>query len=130
MAGSDPAWSPQDLQLVDGARELEITTERPDGTLRAWVPIWVVRVGGAGYVRTWRRRATGWYGRALAAGRARIRVAGFEAAVEVADLSADPGLRAAVDSAYRAKYGRGDGSVGGMVTDAAAETTLRLTLAT
>ncbi len=122
------SWSPEQLQRIDEADELEITSRRADGTLRQFVPIWVVRVDDHVYVRTWHRRTTGWFGRVLEAGRARVRVPGLEADVVVEDVGAGPGeLRSHIDEAYRAKYGRyGDGSVGQMVTDEAVAATLRL----
>jgi hypothetical protein len=60
--------------------------------------------------------------------RARIRVPGLEADVTVTDVGEDQvGLRAGIDAAYRAKYGRyGGTSVDRMVTDEAAAATLRL----
>jgi hypothetical protein len=66
----------------------------------------------------------GWFGAALVSHRAEIRVPGLTADVRVEDVSGDAELRAAVDAAYRATYGRGAES---MVTEAAAGTTLRLT---
>ena len=137
-------WSSEELERIGSADELQIAMGRADGTLRRWVPIWVVCLEDQVYVRTWYRRETGWFGHALDSGRARIRVPGLEvdvafedvafedvavenAAVEnVGDNKSD--LRAGVDAAYRTKYGRHGGtSVGGMTTDDAAATTLRLT---
>ena len=119
-------WTAEEAQRIGAAPELEIASRRPDGTLRGWVPIWVVRVGEQVYVRTWYRRDTGWFGRVVAAGQARIRVPGLEADVAVTDAGAGPaGLRAGVDAAYQAKYGRLGGTQR-MVTDEAAATTLRL----
>jgi len=119
-------WTPDELQRIGGAPELEIAGQRADGTLRRWVPIWVVSTGGQVYVRTWYRRDTGWFGQVLASGRARIRVPALEADVIVEDVGADaPGLRAEIDDAYRAKYGRYGGTER-MVTDEAAAATLRL----
>jgi hypothetical protein len=121
------AWSPAELQEIDAARELEIASRRADGTLRRWVPIWVVSAGGMVYVRTWYRRDTGWFGHVLAARRARIRVPGLEADVAVDDVGeGTPELRATVSTAYEAKYGRGGGTEQ-MVTAEAAAATLRLT---
>ena len=37
------AWSAEELERIGRAEELEIATKRADGTLRRWVPIWVVR---------------------------------------------------------------------------------------
>ncbi|HEX4291055.1 MAG TPA: DUF2255 family protein [Trebonia sp.] len=123
------AWSSDELERIDTADELQIAAERGDGTLRRDVPVWVVSAGGQVYVRTWYRRDDGWFGHAVGSGRARIRIAGLEADVDVEDIGDDePGLRASVDAAYRAKYGRyGETTVDRMVSDAAAATTLRLT---
>jgi len=120
------AWSPAELREIDATPELQIAGRRADGTLRRWVPIWVVSTGGQVYVRTWYRRDTGWFGQALASGRARIRVLGLEADVTVADVGeGTPDLRAGVDAAYEAKYGRG-GATERMVSAEAAAATLRL----
>ena len=121
-------WSPEQLKRIDESGELQIASRRADGTLRQFVPIWVVSAGGQVYVRTWYRRTTGWYGRVLETGRARVRVPGLEADVTVEDVGEGPGeLRSTVDQAYRDKYGRfGSGSAGQMVADPAAATTLRL----
>jgi hypothetical protein len=122
------SWSPDQLRTIEGAHELEITGKRLDGTLRRWVPIWIVHVDDDVYVRTWFRRTTGWFGRAVETGQARVRVPGLEADVIVEDIGdADVAPRAAVDEAYRAKYGTADGgSVGRMTADEAAAATLRL----
>jgi hypothetical protein len=123
------SWSPEQLARIDESGELEIATRRADGTLRKWVPIWVVRADDQVYVRTWYRRTTGWFGHVLESPRARVRVPGLEADVVVEDVGAGPAeLRTSVDEAYRAKYGRyGGGSADQMVADPAAATTLRLT---
>ncbi|MDV8002587.1 DUF2255 family protein [Rhodococcus sp. IEGM 1408] len=117
-------WSPDELRLLETAAELEIAVRRDDGRLRPWVPIWVVCAGGQVYVRSWHRRDTGWFGRAVRSRRARIRVAGVESDVMIEDIgSASAEVTADVDASYRTKYGGGAGS---MVTVTAAATTLRL----
>jgi hypothetical protein len=128
------AWSPDELERIGRAEELHIAAKRADGTLGREVPIWVVRAGGQVYVRTWYRRDSGWFGHVVGSGRARIRVPGLEVDLEVDIAVEDVGddeaeLRASVDAAYRAKYGRyGDTTVERMVTDDAAAATLRLVL--
>jgi hypothetical protein len=118
-------WTPVQLNLIGSARELEIAVRRTDGTLRPWTPIWVVCADGEVYVRTWYRRSTGWFGFVLRTKKARVRVPGMEADVGVEDVGAGPAtLRAAIDDAYREKYG--GGSTGDMVKDESADTTLRL----
>ena len=119
------SWTPEQLALIDVARELEIAVHRADGTLRPWTPIWVVHAGGDVYVRTWYRRDTGWFGLALRTRRARVRVPDVEVEVRIEDVGVGrPGVREDVDDAYRTKYG--GGSTGNMVGDEAAATTLRL----
>ena len=115
-------WTSEDLRYLAGARELEITAPRIGGHLARWTPIWVVVVEDEVFVRTWHRRTTGWYGRAVQSAGARIRVAGVAVDVVVAatgDADAD-----AVDAAYRIKYGAGGAQ--SMVTAEAAASTLRL----
>ena len=121
-------WSPDELERIGRAEELQIAAKRADGTLRREVPIWVVRAGGQVYVRTWYRRGSGWFGHVVESRRARIRVPGLEADIAIEDIgAAEAELRASVDAAYRAKYGRyGVTTVDHMVTDDAAATTLRL----
>jgi hypothetical protein len=123
------AWTPEQLQRIAQARELEIAGPGADGRARRWLPIWVVCVDDEVYVRTWYRRTTGWFGQVTSTGVARVRVPGLEFDVVVTDLGdEDPSLRAAVDRAYRDKYRTpGDETVAGMTTDASAATTLWLT---
>jgi hypothetical protein len=122
------AWSPDELERIGRAEELHIAAKRADGTLRREVPIWVVRASGQVYVRTWYQRGNGWFGHVVESRRARIRVPGLEADIAIEDIGDDEAeLRASVDAAYRAKYGRyGETTVERMVTDDAAATTLRL----
>ena len=118
------SWSSEQLDQLGRSRELQIASRRNDGTLRSWVPIWVVCAGGSVYVRTWYRHTTGWFGHVIDRPEARIRVTGLEADVTIADVGRDgAALRETVDAAYRTKYAPGDQS---MVTDDAAATTLRL----
>ena len=122
---SDAEWSLEALDYIDKSTELEIATERRDGTFRAWTPIWVVCAGGSVYVRTWYRRGTGWFGDAVRAGRARIRVPGLEAEVSIGDVGVgSAALRDAIDEAYREKYGSAGRS--SMVGPTASATTLVL----
>ena len=119
------SWSPDELRLMDAAGELQIAVKRSDGSLRKWVPIWVVCADGQVYVRTWYRRDTGWFGHALRARRARIRVPGLEADVTIDDIGdASVQVTTDVDTAYRTKYGHG--GAGSMLTATAAATTLQL----
>jgi hypothetical protein len=119
------SWSAEELDLLDAARELQIAVRRDNGNLWSFMPIWVVCVGTQVYVRSWHRRDTGWFGRALETRRARIRVPGLEADVAIDDIGRGTSeLAPDIDAAYRTKYG--EGGAASMVTSAAAATTLRL----
>lgn len=122
------AWTVDELERIGSAEELSIATYHPDGTLHRAIPIWVIRSGDSAYVRTWYRRDTGWFGRAVDCSRARIRVPDLDITVAIDDVGdADPILRRQVDTAYRTKYDRyGPPTIDRMVTDDAAATTLRL----
>ena len=115
-------WTAAELALVRAAVELEVAARRPDASLRPGTPIWVVVVGEDVYVRTWYRRATGWFGAVLVSQRAQVTVPGLTVEVTVEDVGAAADR---VDAAYREKYGAGGAA--SMVTDDAAATTLRLT---
>ncbi len=118
-------WSPHELERMDAATELHIAVKRTNGTLHRWTPIWLVCADGEVYVRTWYRRDTGWFGHALRARKARIRVPGLEADAVVEDVGeGTAGLRERIDTAYRNKYGSSGSS--SMVGATAAATTLRL----
>src|SRR3954453_20009672 len=46
------AWTEDDLTRIGGSVELQIASRWPDGTLRPYVTIWVVRAGDDLYVRS------------------------------------------------------------------------------
>jgi hypothetical protein len=58
-------WTAEELDTIEAAEELEIAALRPDGTLRPFTTIWVVRVGDGLcddlYVRSWQGRGGGWF---------------------------------------------------------------------
>ena len=116
-------WSSAQREAIAGAQELEIAVRREDGEDGRWTPIWVVVVGDDVLVRTWHLRDTGWYGRARRAGSARVRVPGASAEVRVEQVGGAHD-RAAVDTAYRQKYGTGGAE--SMTSEEAAASTLLL----
>jgi hypothetical protein len=46
------AWTDEELGRIGEAQELQLASERPDGTLRPYVTMWVVRVDDELYVRS------------------------------------------------------------------------------
>jgi hypothetical protein len=119
-------WTTEELGKIGAADDLEIAARQPDGTLRPYVTIWVVRVGDDLYVRSYRGRSGAWFRSVLRQPEGRIRAGGVERDV----VFSEPGdaVHDAIDQAYQAKYGpRYDRSfVDPMVGPAAAAATLRL----
>jgi hypothetical protein len=119
------AWSPDQLDRIGRAEELQLASRRRDGTLRPYVTMWVVRAGGDVYVRSAHGANNPWYRRATASGTGRIRAGGVEAGVAFA--GADDGAQDQIDAAYHAKYDRyGPRIVGSVVGGDAHNVTIRL----
>jgi len=119
------AWSPDELDRASRAEELQLASRRPDGTLRPYVTMWVVRSGNELYVRSAYGPGNPWYRRATASGTGRIRAGGVER--DVVFAGADDGVQENIDSAYHAKYDRyGPGIVGHVVGADAHKLTIRL----
>jgi hypothetical protein len=97
-------WTPEDLSAFGDAEELDIASRRPDGSLRSYVTIWVVRVDDGLYVRSAFGLENPWFRRAVAAGEGWIRAAGVErdASFEAPDHALDD----AITAAFHAKYDR------------------------
>jgi hypothetical protein len=86
-----------------GANEIRISSRRPDGSLRAAIPIWGVVVDDALYVRSQAGPTNGWYRRALDSGTGRIRAGDTQ--LDVTFAEATDADHAGIDAAYRKKYG-------------------------
>ncbi|WP_433634198.1 DUF2255 family protein [Nocardia sp. CA-120079] len=54
-------WTPAELAHIGDTEEIRISTGRDDGTLRAFVPIWIVAADGNLYVRSYRGLDGAWY---------------------------------------------------------------------
>jgi len=119
------AWTSEALAAVDTSDELRVSSYRPDGTLRPFVTIWMVRVGDDVYIRSAYGPGNGWFRRAQASGTGRITVAGIEQ--DVSFVAPAPDVHPAIDAAYHAKYDRyGPGIVKTVVGPAVVDVTLRL----
>jgi hypothetical protein len=118
-------WTGDELDRVGTADELQLASVRRDGSLRPYVTMWVVRVGSDLYVRSAYGPGNPWYRRARASGSRRIRAGGVQRDVTFTDAA--PGVHAAIDAAYHAKYDRyGPAIVGSVVGAKAAPVTIGL----
>jgi len=120
-------WTSDELERLGRADELGISSRRPDGSLRPFVTIWVVRLGDDIYVRSAYGHDNPWFQRALASREGRIRAGGVERDVAFEDPGAD--VEEDLNAAYHAKYDRyGPRIVGTVVSPEAARSTLKLVL--
>jgi hypothetical protein len=105
-SSTPPVWSADLLSRFGAADEIEISTRRRDGSPRPFMPIWIVAVGEALYVRSYR---------------------GAGVTVTPLDTQRREDTKA-IDDAYRSKYGRyGDTYLQPMLADQAVAATLQLT---
>ena len=118
-------WTPEELDRIGTAVELEIQSLRRDGTLRDPVTIWVVRAGDGLYVRSMKGRSGPWFRGTQTRREGHISAGGVDRDVAFAD--ADPALGDQIDAAYRTKYHRYGGSiVGGVVNPGSRDSTIEL----
>ena len=96
------AWSEEELSRIGDVTELQLASTGPNGTLRSYVTMWVVRVDDDLYVRSAYGPDNPWFRRAKASGTGRIRAGGVERDVTFAEPGAS--VHANIDAAYHAKY--------------------------
>jgi hypothetical protein len=119
-------WTPEELARIAQADELDLASQRSDGSLRDPVTMWVVRDGDDLYVRSMHGRTGAWFRGTQTRQQGGIRSAGIEKDVTFA-IDTDPALNDRIDTAYRNKYSRyGDRTVGGVVNSASRDATIRL----
>jgi hypothetical protein len=118
-------WTSDELDQIDAADEIDIAALQPDGSLRPYRIIWIVRAGEDLYVRSVLGRDSVWFRAVLQRPEGRIRSGGVEYDVayeEPANANHD-----AIDEAYRRKYTRDDPvDVVAIVEPTARVATLRL----
>ena len=118
-------WTADELAALGNADEIDISSRRPDGSLRPYITIWAVRAGDDVYVRSAYGPDNGWFRHARAVGDGRIRTGGreWDVAFEEPSSHVDEDLHAA----YHAKYDQyGAKVVDPVVSPVSARATLRL----
>ncbi|WBB63807.1 DUF2255 family protein [Streptomyces sp. WMMC500] len=121
------AWTADELDRIGTAEELNLQSQRGDGSLRDPVTMWVVRDGDDVYVRSVKGSQGPWFRGTRARLAGRIRAGGVDKDVAFVDVG-DPGeTTPRVDEAYRTKYGHYPADIfGSVVTPQAKEATIRL----
>jgi hypothetical protein len=97
-------WTDDELERVGDAEELQLASRRPDGTLRKFITMWVVRDDGELYVRSAYGPDNPWYRRAMSSGEGRIRAGGIERDAVFEHVAENSPVHAALDDVYREKY--------------------------
>ncbi len=122
MAG----WTKAELDRIEQADELELASQRQDGSLRDPVTMWVVRDGDELYVRSMHGRDGAWFRRTQTRNQGHVRSAGVDKDVAFV-VDTDPALNNRIDAAYRSKYRRyGANIVGGVVNTESRAATIKL----
>lgn len=96
-------WTNEELEKIGKAEELDLSSQRTDGTLRRPVTMWVVRVGDDVFVRAVKGRSGPWFRGTQARHAGHIRSGGVEKDVAFVDED-NPTLKEQIDAAYRQKY--------------------------
>lgn len=117
-------WTDTDLETIASAEELDLASERGNGTLRDPVTMWVVRCDDQLYVRSVKGTDGPWYRGTRSRHQGRVAAGGVWQ--DVTFRPAEPGEYPGVDAAYREKYGRYPSLVEHVLTDSARISTLRL----
>jgi len=119
------SWPVRELESIGVAEEIGLASRRPDGSLRPYVTMWVVRAGDGLYVRSAYGPDNPWYRRAVASGAGRIRAGGTDR--DVTFTLAAPEAHDGIDAAYHAKYDRyGPRIVGSVTGPSTHDVTIRL----
>jgi hypothetical protein len=117
-------WTEEELEKIKDATELEISTERTDGSLRKPVIIWVVQTGGDVFIRAVSGPDGKWYKHATENHKGHINAGGVEKNVVFEEHAED---QDAIDQEYKTKYERfGDSIVNSTLTPKAHAATLKV----
>jgi hypothetical protein len=119
-------WTPDELDRIGQAEELELAPRRRDGSLRDPVTIWVVRDGDDLYVRSIHGRSGVWFRRAQVRNQGHISAGGVDKDVAFV-VAPDPAVNDRIDTDYRDKYRHyGADTIGGVVNPGSRAVTIRL----
>jgi hypothetical protein len=122
------AWPDDDLDLLGGAGEVEVSSVRGDGSLSRARTVWIVRVDDHLYLRSVNGPAAAWYRSTRSRHQGRIEAGGVVRDVTWIDVDAvaQPGVDPAVDAEYARKYRGSASAIAGINSGAAQTTTMRV----
>jgi len=117
-------WSTADARTIASPQEVQVVTQRRDGSLRKPMTIWIVGDGDRVFIRSTNGRTADWFRGAIATGSGQILTRGAAHAVRF--IEADDSDLTAVDAAYRKKYGQYASIVDHLTEDGPRSATLRV----
>ena len=121
---SAQTWTAAQLaELTDGEELVLVLTHKDKPLLR--VPVWMVTVDGAAYVRSYLGVTSGWYRRVLAERHQAISLGGVDVAVDFELVPATAPVNSAINDRFITKYAT-DPYRDYMVLPLALEATLRI----
>jgi hypothetical protein len=119
-------WTAQELAGLDATFSIVLAARTDDGPLRDSVEIGLVVTPDGAFVRAYRGPVSGWFRATQARGQGTIRFGGRTVPVRFVPAAPEdePAIHDTIDRAYVRKYGADSG---GITTDRARATTVRLT---
>ena len=118
------AWTSADARAISAPQEVQVVTQRRDGSLHRPMTIWIVGDGNRVFIRSTNGRTAHWFRRAIATGTGQIVAAGSAHPVTFTEAAETDLL--AVDVAYRQKYGRYASIVDHLIEDDPRSATLQV----
>jgi hypothetical protein len=121
-------WSQNDLKLLRGAGEVEVSSLRGDGSLSRPRTVWIVRGGDELYLRSVNGPDGAWFRLTRERHQGRVEARGVVREVTWVDVDADeqPAVGQAVDAEYARKYRGSTSAISHINSPAARTTTMRL----
>jgi len=121
-----PGWTAEELTRIGQAVELQLASQRRDGSMRSPVTMWVVRDGDELYVRSMHGCSGAWFRGTQTRRQGHIRSAGVDKDVAFV-VDTEPAVNERIDAAYRSKCRRyGANIVGGVVNPESRASTIKL----
>ncbi len=121
-------WSQDDLELLGGAGEVEVSSVRRDGSLGRARTVWIVRAGDELYLRSVNGPGAAWYRSTRTCHPGRIEARGVARDVTWTDVDAtqQPAVDPAVDAEYDRKYRGSTSAIAHITSPLARATTMRV----
>jgi hypothetical protein len=122
------SWSPEDLERLGGAGEVEVRSVHRDGSLSRPRTVWIVRVGDELYLRSVNGPDAAWYRSTRTAHRGQIQARGVSRDITWTDVETteQPDIGPAVDAEYARKYQGSPSAVAHINGRLARTTTMRV----